>query len=381
MTGTLGKEFLIYVAVGALALLLLSCSYPAPATSTGSEVQTRPEAVAPVREPVREPVQAPVREPTISDIAPVQPVASVGLETTVLTDSGLVSTGPFASPEEQSGSVQNQAVQQADGSEGIGIIAAGTGSFRVAPDLATLRLGVEAIDGTVSEARETAATAMTAVIASLEEEGVERSDIQTGYFSIQPRYTGREVTRCIEVDSSGGESSETTPGEQPKSTSEGPVIGGAVSPQMGQECFQEYQSVITGYEVSNDITVVVRDLEKVDDVIDEAARAGGDAIRFGGLSFSLDEVNRESLKEGARVSAVDAMQDRASELAALAGVELGSLVYLTEVGSGAPPVVKAQFALARDGIAESGGTATPIAPGEILVEVNVLGRYLIAYPE
>ena len=152
------------------------------------------------------------------------------------------------------------------------------------------------------------------------------------------------------------------------------MVGVSAQP-AAQECFQEYRSVITGYEVSNNLTVLVRDLETVDDVIDGAVDAGGDNIRFNGLSFSLDDTTE--LQSEARSAAVENMEAKAAELAGLAGVELGDLVYLTETGGGVPPVLRADFALAR-GVAESaGGVATPVSPGEISVQVGVVGQYLI----
>jgi len=103
--------------------------------------------------------------------------------------------------------------------------------------------------------------------------------------------------------------------------------------------------------------------------------AGGDNIRFNGLSFSLEDTTE--LETEARSAAVSDLVDKAGELADLAGVELGELVYLTETGRFQPPVVRAEFALARTAADSSGGIATPISPGEVSVEVNVVGQYLI----
>ena len=77
-----------------------------------------------------------------------------------------------------------------------------------------------------------------------------------------------------------------------------------------QDCFQEYRSVITGYEVSNNVTVLVRDLQNVDRVIDEAVDAGGDYIRFNGLSFSLEDTS--VLQSEARAAAVSNLEEKAA---------------------------------------------------------------------
>ena len=365
-----GKRFFAFLALGAVSMLTLACSAQAPASSSvGAGEVGREIAAAQQQKPVGHPVAL---EEQVSFTRP---------EIGIPYERGLHSVEPATGMEGLSGGRQYQALSNsAGGTQGVGLIATGTGSFSVAPDLATLRLGVESIASTVSEARANAAAAMTAVMAAVEEQGVEKDDVQTGYFSIQPRYTGREITRCVESEGAAGESGETGGGVQEGGTISGSITRGNEGSPAGQECFQEYQSVITGYQVTNNITVVVRDLEAVDDVIDEAVEAGGDSIRFNGLSFSLEEANRLSLEQGARASAVDDMQDRASELAGLAGVELGELFYLTEAGAAPPPVFRAQFAMAESAF-DGAGVSTPIAPGEIYLEVSVVGRYLIAYSE
>lgn len=277
-----------------------------------------------------------------------------------------------------------------DGAE-PGIVAVGTGKATSAPDLAILNLGVQSLAPTVGEARSDAATAMTAVIASVNEDGVEESDIQTGRFSIQPRYTGREVTRCVPVRNGDDEESDTNSG----STSANPATTGAGVPEgpslgtigslpdegeqdMAQECFQEYQSVITGYEVSNNVTVRVRDLESVDDVIDGAVEAGGDSIRFNGLTFTLEDSTE--LLEEARAAAVADLEDKVGQLATLSGVEVGPLVHISEAGSGSPPVVRSEFAVARVAFDQAASVSTPVSPGEVSVQTQVRGQYLISYP-
>ena len=142
-----------------------------------------------------------------------------------------------------------------------------------------------------------------------------------------------------------------------------------------KECFQEYRSVITGYEVSNNITVFVRDLATVDDVIDGAVDAGGDNIRFNGLFFSLEDTT--DLEMEARRAAVADLETRAGELANLAGVELGALVYLTETGGFQPPTIRPELNLARMALSSGDGPSTPVAPGQVSIEVNVAGQYLI----
>src|SRR3989337_1617778 len=65
-----------------------------------------------------------------------------------------------------------------------GIFVSGSGKVTAVPDIATLRLGIEAQETTVAEAQAQAATAMDQVMTSLTNNGVAKKDIQTQYFNI-----------------------------------------------------------------------------------------------------------------------------------------------------------------------------------------------------
>ena len=372
------KHLFVLLMLGAVTLLALACSSQVPASTTMGGAQASEETVAAVQEVVLESSTGPNPARANAPVAPTPESSPIVAEpdTTPRVEGsvGVAVSESSVTGVDEGDDFQAQVSGQ-DRAEAAGIVVSGSGRAGAAPDLATLRLGVEAIEATVGEARTAAAESMSAVMASVKDHGVEDKDIQTGYFSIQPRYTGREITRCVEAESSSGESEEESGGLQ-----EGPASGGISLKPSPQECFQEYRSVITGYEVSNSLTVLVRDLETVDDVIDGAVDAGGDHIRFNGLSFSLEDT--KALETEARSAAVSDLEAKARELAGLAGVGLGDLVYLTETGGGAPPIVRAVFAMERAAAdAFMGSAATPISPGEVVISVSVVGQYLIATEE
>ena len=366
------KHLFVFLLLGVASLLALACSSQVPVSTTVGGAQVGEETAAAVQEAGEELVESQSHQ---ADVAPEEATmatapAAVAAEMVPAIESEREAVPSAANVTDVAGGGDSPTqVSGRDGQGSAGILVSGSGRAGAAPDLATLRLGVEAIEDTVGEARTAAAEAMSAVMASVREVGVEEKDVQTGYFSIQPRYTGREITRCIEAEAS--EEMKTEGGNM----QEGPDLMSMASEPEGQECFQEYRSVITGYEVSNNLTVLVRDLETVDDVIDGAVDAGGDNIRFNGLSFSLEDTTE--LESEARSAAVSDLEAKAAELAGLAGVELGELVYLTESGGYQPPIVRAEFALARMAADSAGGEATPISPGEISVQVNVVGQYMI----
>ena len=92
--------------------------------------------------------------------------------------------------------------------------------------------------------------------------------------------------------------------------------------------------VLRGYQVSQSVTVKIRDLAKVGDIL--AAAGEGGANQVSGLSFSIDDP--ESLKQEARIKALENAKTKAEALASVAGVSLGKIVSFSE-SSMTPPVM------------------------------------------
>ena len=201
-----------------------------------------------------------------------------------------------------------------------GISVSGAGAVTITPDIAVLNLGVEVTRPTVAEAREQAAVANAAIRGSLESNGVAEKDIATQFFNIRPQMIFRR---------------EETP-------------------------------EITGFTVSNQLRIAVREIDDVSKVLDDAVEAGGDAVRVNGISFEVDEPER-FLGEARQEAMADARQ-RAEQLAQLAGVALGKVRSISESGGFPPPVfqraaIGGDFALAE--------AATPISPGETEITLTV----------
>lgn len=206
-----------------------------------------------------------------------------------------------------------------------GIWVNGVGVVSAPPDLAELDLGVSATADPVYEARDHAANAMAAVIASLVGNGVDTADIRTRQFSIQPQYEWVERL---------------------------------------EEGARRSERVLVGYQVSNTVSVLVRDLDGVADLLDDAVKAGGDLIRINGVSFRIEDTSE--LETQAREKAVEDAMARAAELAGNAGVTLGRLVYLSEVRDEPVFAERALVSFAADSSA-----STPISPGQQEVRVTV----------
>ncbi len=218
--------------------------------------------------------------------------------------------------------VLGSACFQADVDEGgadvRSISVTGTGQVRAEPDIATVNTGVEVRAETVAAARAGAAEASNAIIAALRAHGVDERDVRTVDFYVYPEYDYRDETPRV-----------------------------------------------TGYVFSNTVQVTVRDVERIGELIDAIAVAGGDAVRFGGISFA--HADPGALSGEARELAIADARGRAEQLAELTGVTLGSIVSVVETSWAAPYAgfsPRAEFA-AADSLGPS------IQPGTSAVTVTV----------
>ena len=228
------------------------------------------------------------------------------------SDSGGLSTEALAS------------VPAADEDSAGGISVSGLGTAVAAPDIATLRLGVSTLGDTARGARDDAAARMTDLIDSLKDNGIADKDYHTSQFSIDPE---------IDFRPNG-------------------------------------KQVIRGYRVTSTLSVTVRDLDRVGEVIDDAVDAVGDPIRVQGVSFSIEEPG--DLQSEARAQAMADAKAKAEELAKLAGVGLGKPITISESsGGGVPPV----FFDLRAAEADVG---TPISPGQLEITVTIQVTYAIS---
>lgn len=208
--------------------------------------------------------------------------------------------------------------------EGTGITVQGVGRIEAPPDTGFIDIGVAVEAATVADAREGAATAAAAVIASVRDNGVEERDIRTLNLSIEPRYD--------------------------YSNNSAPRI--------------------TGYAVSNTVSIKVRDIDTFSVIIDEATAAGGDAVRVNSIRFDIED-NAELL-DRAREAAMEDAKRKAEQLASLGGVSLLVPVSIAEVSEPAP---QAEFAAL--GARDMAYSSTPIQPGTGTVEVRLAVRWSI----
>jgi len=201
-----------------------------------------------------------------------------------------------------------------------GIWVNGRGEVTVMPDIANLRIGIEAQEASVAEAQDKAKSAMYNLEKALKDGGVDKNDIQTQYFNIQ------KLTRWDK---------------------------------------DREQEIVIGYRVSNVVLAKIRDIEKVGAIIDAAAAAGGDLTRINSISFSIDEPSK--YYEEARGKAMKDARAKAEQLAELGGVKLGKPTYISE-GVSSPVYQRDVFEKMAGAPAQM---ETPISPGEMEISLNV----------
>jgi uncharacterized protein YggE len=200
------------------------------------------------------------------------------------------------------------------------ILVTGEGSVDVAPDMAVLTLSVMREAPTAREAVTANSAAMARVLDAMAGLGIDKRDLQTAGFSIQPKFS-----------------------RPPRQGGEAPKL--------------------VGYTVRNTLTVRVRDISKVGEVLDTSVTLG--VNEGGNILFTNDDASA-ALTE-ARVKAVEDALSRGRTLAKAAGVRVGDVLEISEQHYTPRPVPMARTMMAADSFAES----VPVAAGENTYKVNV----------
>lgn len=202
------------------------------------------------------------------------------------------------------------------------IMVSGEGESALAPDMAVLNLAVVKQAKTAREALDENNKAMAGVLAALKKGGIADKDLQTSGFSVQPQYNYPQ-------NNDG----------QPK------------PPEL------------IGYQVSNGLTVRVRDLGELGGIIDQAVTLG---INQGGdIQFTNDKP--DAALEAARKDAVATAIKKAKTLAEAAGVKLGRIIEISE--NSVRPLPQPVYRAAM--MKEASDAAVPVQGGENAYNVTV----------
>ena len=133
--------------------------------------------------------------------------------------------------------------------------------------------------------------------------------------------------------------------------------------------YQNNTQRITSYSASTNLTIKVRNIDQVNQVIDVATANGANQI--GAISFDVDD--KTKVENDARVKAVADAKKKAESAAKIAGFRLGKMVNYSENFGGSPQPVRALSAQMAGG----GPGDTKIEPGSSEIKVIVTLSYEI----
>lgn len=180
----------------------------------------------------------------------------------------------------------------------------GEASVSVAPDIAVIRIGVSSLGKTAREASDANSQKMTTVLGAIKGSGIADKDVQTSRLTLQPQYDANKA---------------------------GPAR-------------------LLGFQVTNQVTVKIRDIDKLPNILDKAIGAG--ANEMSGIEFIVSEQSK--LLDQARDEAIADARRKADLYAKAAGAKPGPVVAIVEEGASPPRPIAAAFR----------ASGVPVAPGE-----------------
>lgn len=212
----------------------------------------------------------------------------------------------------------------------------GESTVNVTPDVAKFSVSLVTEGGkNVGEIQKQNIDKMNAVNAYLKEMGVEKKDLQTTQYSLSPRYS---YPNCQQ----GGQS---------------------VCPPPS----------ISGYTLNQSLSVKVRDLEKLGDMLSGVVDKGANSVSS--VSFVVDD--ETVAKNQARAEAIVKAKKNAMDIAKAGGFRIGKMTSLYE-DQGSPVSPMYNYAEGMGGAMKSMDSASPtIEPGTNETKVHVTITYEI----
>lgn len=180
------------------------------------------------------------------------------------------------------------------------------GNIRAVPDIAKVNMGAQTVAQTVAESQEANTELVDSLVLRLKQLGIDRADIQTSGYNIFPRYNYDE--------------------------------------EEGQ--------VLEGYEVNQQLTIKIRNLNKIQDVFALAGEVGANNVE--GLTFTIDDP--DIYYDDARNEAVKKLNEKTETLAQTLGVSFLRIVEYDEFEGGLPRkgAVPLERAIPQGGSIEEG---------------------------
>jgi uncharacterized protein YggE len=195
----------------------------------------------------------------------------------------------------------------------------GVAKLSVKPDIARITIGVISTGSNVAATQKQNTDKMNAITSAIKGFGVKDDDIQTSNYNIYPQYD-----------------------------------------------YADGRQTLRGYQVSQQLSVKVRDLEKIGDILAKSGELGSNQV--GGVSFEVDDTT--AIQKQARDKAIADAKEKAQVLAKSLGVQLGKVVSFSEdYGSSPVPMLYNSYNKVMDEAA--GAPAPDIQSGSMDVSKSV----------
>ena len=196
----------------------------------------------------------------------------------------------------------------------------GTAKLSIEPDIARMTIGVLSTGSSVAATQKQNTEKMNAITAAVKGFGVKDADIQTSNYNISPQY-------------------DWTNGKQ----------------------------ILRGYQVSQDVSIKIRDLDKIGDIVQKAGELGSNQV--GGISFEVDDMT--AVQKRARDKAIVDAKEKAGVLAKTLGVQLGKVVSFSEDSGSSPvPMLYNSYDKAM-GVTTAAAPSPDIQAGSLDISKNV----------
>ena len=197
------------------------------------------------------------------------------------------------------------------------IFVRGTAEINVDPNEAVMDLGVETHDKELAIAKSQHDARMKKVIGLARSEGIDAKDIQTSRLSMSPDYSEGKIPRLL------------------------------------------------GYEVSQTITITLKDLSKYESLITRFLAAGINRVH--NANFEVAETRK--FKDEARVKAIRAAKEKATAMASELGQTIGKPWAIVEDGDGNQALTNSTFGYFGNVNTKEEST---VAPGQVNIRAAVI---------
>lgn len=218
------------------------------------------------------------------------------------------------------------------------ITVSGEGEVFAVPDRGEFSVTIQENAKDVKAAQAAATKKANAVIDYLKAAGVDEKDIKTADYSVYPQYEWQNAA-CA----------------------------------RGAEYCPPGRQVLNGFQVTQTLSVKVKDTEKAGELLAGVGEKG--ASQVSGLSFTVED--EDELRSQAREKAITDAETKARELASQLGVSLVRVVGFNEDG-GRYPVMYSAKTMAMDAVGNAEMAPMPQIPtGENKITSNVSVTYEI----